>query len=40
MINNMGLDKEEIEEENIEDNTTYVVVHASSKWLSMDVKST
>ena len=32
----MGLDKDKINEENIEDNTTCVVVHASSKWLSMN----
>ena len=36
LINNMGLDKDQIDEESIEDNTTYVVVHASSKWLSMN----
>ena len=32
----MGVDNEEIEGENSEDKTTYVVVHASSKWLSLD----
>ena len=36
LVNNMGLDSEEIERGNIEDNTMYVVVHASSKWLSLD----
>jgi len=32
----MGLDSDEIERGNIEDNTMYEVVHASSKWLSLD----
>ena len=36
LVNNMGLDNEEIKGDNIEDKATYVVVHASSKWLSMD----
>ena len=36
LLNNMGLDNEEIEGGNIVDNTTYAVVHASSKWLSLD----
>ena len=37
LINNMGLDKDKIKGGDIEDNTTYVVAHASFKWLSMDV---
>jgi len=36
LVNNMGLDREQIKGGNIEDNTMYVVVHASSKWLSLD----
>ena len=36
LVNTMGLDNEEIVGGNIEDNTIYVVVHASSKWLSLD----
>ena len=32
----MGHNSEEIDGENMEDNMTYAVVHASSNWLSLD----
>ena len=37
LVNNMGHNSEEIEGGNIEDNAIYGVVHASSKWLSLDI---
>jgi len=36
LVNNLGLDSDEIEGGNIEDNTMYVGFHASFKWLSLD----
>ena len=37
LVNNMGCDGDKIEGGNIEGNTMYVVVHVSSKWLSLDI---
>ena len=37
LVNTMGLDSEETKGRNSKDNAMYVVVHASSIWLSLDI---